>query len=139
MILVVSSFFHRSHVAGMGGYPLISVKIVVVRGGYLLHVPSHKLIFLVKARASSEYGCCRGYDFPAKFGLLNNMDCIIRPSCYWSYAIYFWVLVQSKFILLQKKFYIFFCFRTGFRSIKCERLIWLVRRDMHTTQTLFPW
>jgi hypothetical protein len=32
---------------------------------------------------------------------------------------------------------LFFCFRTGFRSIKGGRLIRLVRKGMHTDQTLF--
>jgi hypothetical protein len=55
MISVVSSFFHRSHVVVMGGYMVISVEIVVVGGGYLFHVSSHKLILQVWARASSAY------------------------------------------------------------------------------------
>jgi len=32
---------------------------------------------------------------------------------------------------------IFFFFRIGFRPIKGERLIWLMRKDMHTDQALF--
>jgi hypothetical protein len=36
MISVVSSSLHRFHVVVMGGYFLVSVVIMVVRGGYLL-------------------------------------------------------------------------------------------------------
>jgi hypothetical protein len=39
--------------------------------------------------------------------------------------------------LLKLALVSFFCFRTGFRSTKGGRLIWLVRRGMRTGQTLF--
>jgi hypothetical protein len=76
------------------------------------------------------------------------MSCWICPICTeklaWKQDInknskYYIMLRISNLIFFSFFFInIFFCFYTGFRSIKSGILIWLVRRNMRTGRALFP-
>ncbi|KAK2457170.1 hypothetical protein QL285_004471 [Trifolium repens] len=88
-----------SHCGGDGWLRVIQGVIMVVRGGYLLphhgsclNSSSEQLPFLARV---SPMGCGAFFCLSRQVSLLNYMGWKIESSCYWTYAIYFWALVQS--------------------------------------------
>jgi hypothetical protein len=98
MIMAVFSLHNRPNVVVRGGFPPVPVSITMV-GGYPLPRRTS-----VQSFSSSGYLSWRGrrpciithsHIFPPKFLFLNYMGGRIESSCYWTYIVYFWALVQS--------------------------------------------
>jgi hypothetical protein len=84
------------------------VSIMVVWGGYPLPRRETVQSFLYDGYFSwrGRRPCIMtpSCAFPAKSPFLNYMGWRIEPSCYWAYTIYFWALVQFKYVFGPSKY-----------------------------------